>query len=64
MAKNQVKCISIDTRSGFKDAEGRINSILNELGDTVDIKKIETVQTRTGKSNVIIWYTKKARLKE
>ena len=64
MVKNKVKCVSIDTREGFKSAEETINNALKELGDSVDIKKIETVHTQSGKSNVIIWYAQKTKFKE
>ena len=64
MVKNKVKCVSIDTRDGFKTAEETINNALKELGDTVIVKSIETVHTQSGKSNVIIHYIQKSKFKE
>jgi len=54
----RAKCIEVDIRSGWADAEKKINDELKKL-DNCEITARELVPTPAGKAHVLIMYKPK-----
>ena len=59
----KAKYIEVDITSGWKDAEDKINKILEELGE-VEITARQLIPLSSRKAHVLIMYKTKKKFKE